>query len=703
MKKIYSTLFVVVLVLSLVLAAPIIHAATIEEVEDSIEKGLAWLVDQQPSGGYWPSPHYQAPVAITGFALTKLCDRAYEIGISPFDPNYEYMENVILGFDYLFSQASDAYIGIAFDIGTSEENYCTGIAAMAIASSRMPDRLVPTGPYAGQTYKQVLQEIVNYFAWAQVDAPSDKRGGWGYSVGGNTTHADQSNTGYSVLALRYAEAGLYGFQCNVPQVVRDELTFWINYIQLPDGGSAYTEPLIEGSNLLRTGNLLFEQSFVGIDIGDTRVQHAIGYIEDNWNPTADSQTMYCLMKGFESYGIETITVDGNPVDWYDVFADWIIACQHPDGYWESLSWERELDTPFALLTLERAAPPSLYHLDHFTCYEMILPGEALGTVVHLEDQFVAINATVEGAEFFCNPATKVHSNMTTPILNPDHHLTIYSIEEELGETYSVKVDNQFGHQYLTISGPVGLVVPTQKVGPWYHEPPWGLDHFLYYDVIDGSDMDVDIDLGDEFLDEQNGSVMKPIGFASPVQKTHGGNVTVAQHPDEYLVFYEYEGDFLGITVQFINQFESLSLLVNGPVRLAVPSTPLEPCILTISVNGAGSVLPGVGTFYYDCGTNVTLIASPSDNCWFIDWTGDVGRIDDVEDPATWIIVDDNYSITANFDCQQIICGEVVGASSAHGTPISREVQTILGFLMIVSVPAALWVRSRLRRGSKAIA
>jgi hypothetical protein len=225
---------------------------------------------------------------------------------------------------------------------------------MAIAASRTPDRPVPTGLYAGQTYKEVLQAVVDYFAWAQTDAPAAQRGGWGYAA--NSGWADQSNTGYSVMGLRYAEAGLYGFQCDIPQLVKDEHMFWVNYIQRPDGGSDY-DGTWGWSNLLRTGNLLLEQSFLGIDIGDPRVQAAIGYIESNWNPTADSQTMYCLMKGFESYGIETITVGGNPVDWFDVFADHIIATQHADGYWDTLSWGVMLDTLFALLTLEKFAPP----------------------------------------------------------------------------------------------------------------------------------------------------------------------------------------------------------------------------------------------------------------------------------------------------------------------------------------------------------
>ncbi|MBA7705735.1 hypothetical protein ES703_114571 [subsurface metagenome] len=190
--------------------------------------------------------------------------------------------------------------------------------------------------------------------WSQCDAPAAQRGGWGY--GGNDASADQSNTGYSVLGLRYAEADLYGFKCDIPPVVKDEHLLWVNYIQRPDGGSDYNGTW-GTSNLLRTGNLLFEQSFVSIPEVDSRVQGAISFIQNNWVGGTDSQAMYCLMKGLQSYDIDTITVGGNPVDWYDVLADYIIAQQHPDygGYGHLV--DRILSTEWALLTLEKVSPP----------------------------------------------------------------------------------------------------------------------------------------------------------------------------------------------------------------------------------------------------------------------------------------------------------------------------------------------------------
>jgi hypothetical protein len=349
MKRKIITLLTALALLVGVISLPA-QAATEEDIELSITMGLEWLAEQQEPGGMWSSGY--APIAHTGLILVKMCDRAYETGYDPFDPAYAYSGNVIDGLDYLFNMATASTVGTCFAQGTNYENYSTGIAMMAIAATRMPDAVVPVGPYSAQTYKDVLQGCVDYMAWSQCDAPAAQQGGWHYQP--NAGWADQSNTGYSVLGLRYAEANLYGFNCNIPQVVKDEHILWVNYIQNPDGGSDY-DGTWGNSNLLRTGNLLFEQAFVGIAVDDPRVQAAIGYIQNNWNPTPDSQTMYCLMKGLESYGIDTLDV-GGPIDWYDVLADHIIATQNPDGHWD-LGWGSILDTVFCLLTLERFVPP----------------------------------------------------------------------------------------------------------------------------------------------------------------------------------------------------------------------------------------------------------------------------------------------------------------------------------------------------------
>jgi hypothetical protein len=71
--------------------------------------------------------------------------------------------------------------------------------------------------------------------------------------------------------------------------------------------------------------------------------------------------------------------------------------------------------------------------------------------------------------------------------------------------------------------------------------------------------------------------------------------------------------------------------------------------LTISSTEGGSVTtPGEGSFAYDDGTDAELGAEAEEGYRFVNWTGDVDDIANVEDAATTITMSDDYSITANF-------------------------------------------------------
>ncbi len=71
--------------------------------------------------------------------------------------------------------------------------------------------------------------------------------------------------------------------------------------------------------------------------------------------------------------------------------------------------------------------------------------------------------------------------------------------------------------------------------------------------------------------------------------------------------------------------------------------------LAVSSNAGGSVTgPGEGTFTYDAGTAVDLAAAPASGYQFVNWTGDVDTIGNIEAASTTITVNRDCSITANF-------------------------------------------------------
>ena len=71
--------------------------------------------------------------------------------------------------------------------------------------------------------------------------------------------------------------------------------------------------------------------------------------------------------------------------------------------------------------------------------------------------------------------------------------------------------------------------------------------------------------------------------------------------------------------------------------------------LTISSTEGGEVTsPGEGTFVYSEETVVDLVAEPEEGYHFVNWTGDVDTIADVNAAATNITMNDSCSITAKF-------------------------------------------------------
>jgi len=80
---------------------------------------------------------------------------------------------------------------------------------------------------------------------------------------------------------------------------------------------------------------------------------------------------------------------------------------------------------------------------------------------------------------------------------------------------------------------------------------------------------------------------------------------------------------------------------------AIP--PVQYSLATSSTAGGSITMPGEGTFMYDEGTMVNLVAEAEEGYKFVSWTGDVSNIEDLDAAHTTIIMDDSYSITANFE------------------------------------------------------
>ena len=323
------------------------------EISEAIETGIEWLLDQQHTPGYFGSTF--EGVARTALAVTKLCDRSVEMGYpSPTADDAPYSTQIMNGLNYIFSNAEENPDGgIYLSTNFNHSVYNTGIAMMALAAARCPDCVITSTNTLvdGITFFELLQANVQFFIAAQ-----NPDGGWRYYD--HSQPSDNSNTGFAVLGLMAAE----GAGVPIPASLKSNLSDYIDYIQNDiSGGSGYTIPT-SWVNIMKTGNLLFEMAFVGDNMETPRVQAALGYIENNWNATGDVGwqpnnflSMYCLMKGFVSMGIETITVGTEEVNWYDEIALEILN----DLPWplpSSLWVDSYLSSVFSLLTLEKITP-----------------------------------------------------------------------------------------------------------------------------------------------------------------------------------------------------------------------------------------------------------------------------------------------------------------------------------------------------------
>jgi len=273
-EKMTATLLIAIFMISTCAILPT-FAVTEEEIEDAIELGIDWLASQQNIDGSWG--WNSEAIGTTGLVLIKLQDLAYELDFdSPFDPDYPYSDNVIDGWEYLFSVDGDGNplkatsvtlstqtagdpdtnnngIGIRFGTVDYRMTYSTGICLMAIESSGTPGRSCGID-FDGDTnidsFFEVAQDAADWLAYGQVDSGMF-RGGWYYdAVDNGAGQSDNSNGGYAVLGLAAAE----GMGCIVPDWVKTELEVYIDFIQndqgpgddngefLPDGGCGYYTP-----------------------------------------------------------------------------------------------------------------------------------------------------------------------------------------------------------------------------------------------------------------------------------------------------------------------------------------------------------------------------------------------------------------------------------------------------------------------------
>ncbi len=268
-----------------------IRAKSLEiETNVAIDEGLWYLQGVQSrsetSGLLYGSWTYGGYIAhATGSAVQAFEINGHlEFGDVREDP---YVETVSRGLHSLFSLLRPVGIGtqtygdpdtngngIGIEVASSRPIYEGGMVMDAIASSGAAANFADSGPSGvkDRTYKQVIQDMADQYAWGQYDHAT-VGGGWRYSW----------NSGPDNSACQWAAIGLHAakeiFGLDTPQWVKDRNDVWLSY-SFNGAGFGYTGA---GNGIAQTPSGLVQMSFAGNDTTDPRWIAAENTITNNWS------------------------------------------------------------------------------------------------------------------------------------------------------------------------------------------------------------------------------------------------------------------------------------------------------------------------------------------------------------------------------------------------------------------------------------
>jgi hypothetical protein len=124
----------------------------------------------------------------------------------------------------------------------------------------------------------------------------------------------------------------------------------------------------------------------------------------------------------------------------------------------------------------------------------------------------------------------------------------------------------------------------------------------------------------------------------------GAIVTIEAVPDECYEFVEWTG------ADVADPYSPITTITMDEAKSITANFALLSYDLTVASTDGGAVTsPGENTFPYDCGTMVPLVAVAEEGYYFVNWSGDVATIANVNAPTTTITIMGDYSITANFE------------------------------------------------------
>jgi len=339
-----------------------------------------------------------------------------------------------------------------------------------------------------------------------------------------------------------------------------------------------------------------------------------------------------------------------------------------------------------------AIPPGQYSLTISSGAggSVTTPGE--GTFIYGSGTIVNLVATPSGSYEFVNwtgsvgTIANVNAASTTITMNDNYSITAnfdagppvpynLTISSSAGGSVTTPGEGTFGYG----SGMVVNLVATPASG--YQFVNWTGNVGTIADVNDAS---TTITMNGDYSITANFAVAPPVQYSLTVSSTAGGSVTI---PGEGTFTYS-SGTVVNLVAtaasgyQFVNwtgnvgsianiNAASTTITMNGNYSITamfqvIP--PVQYSLIIFSTSGGSVTTPGEGTFTRNAGTVVNLVATPVSGYGFVNWTGNVGTIANVNAASTTITMNGSYSITANFE--EIPEYELTISSTAGGSVTS---------------------------------